>query len=45
MRDRPDRPGTSQRTMLMHIAETWLRLAQDAEGIRRGATRTDQAVN
>ena len=23
---------TSQRTMLKHIAETWLRLAQDAEG-------------
>ena len=25
---------TSQRTMLKHIAETWLRLAQDAEGAR-----------
>jgi hypothetical protein len=35
---------TSQRTMLKHIAETWLRLAQDAEGIN-GAHAADQAAN
>jgi hypothetical protein len=35
---------TSQRTMLKHIAETWLRLAKDAEGTN-GAMAADQAPN
>jgi hypothetical protein len=34
---------TSQRTMLKHIAETWLRLAQDAEGA--GSVNGTKAVN
>jgi len=30
----------AQRTMLLHIADTWLRLARDAEDIERPIPRT-----
>ena len=30
----------SQRTMLLHIADTWLRLARDAENNEQGARMT-----
>ena len=35
--------AASQRTMLKHIAETWLRLAKDAEG--SAATNGKHATN
>jgi len=35
----------AQRTMLLHIAETWMRLAKDAETVANGHVNADVNAN